>query len=89
MTARAWGEIRSGEVPPPIQRGKRRCLYPFADMEVGHYFDMPRDMGRTRKDNRQASVASAACGYARRHNPAARFITRLVDEHTVRCWRIA
>lgn len=76
---------------PPLPNGQGKPCYPFADMEVGDAFDCPRDQGLTiyGKDNRQKNVATSAAGWARRHNPSARFSVRIIDERTVRCRREA
>ena len=78
-------------VPMPPQRSYRETIYPFADMAVGQHFDAPRDMGKAKgvSDKRQKAINSSASGWAKRHNPTAKFTTRLWDENTVRCWRIA
>ena len=66
------------------------AIYNFGGMEVGDSFTAPRDMGsRGRADSRRASISSAAIQYAKRSNPAAKFTTRIIDDDTVRCWRIA
>lgn len=69
----------------------RKPIYPFAELEVGQHFDAPRDMGRTeRGDRRQGTIIDSARGW-RKYNgkPDHRFTIRLIDEHTVRCTRIA
>lgn len=73
---------------PPLERAR---TYPFPDMEVGDAFDAPRDLGKCPRgcDRRQKSINSAACNWARRNNPSARFTTSLIDENTVRCRRDA
>lgn len=81
-------------VPEKIRSRGRPSLYPFAQMAVGDAFDAPRDLGRIlnsrgemTSDKRQTSVSSSACSYARKHG--GKFTVRLIDENTVRCWRIA
>ena len=78
--------------PPPVEnhRGKPK-LYNFDLMDVGDAFDAPRDMGtgHNKEDKRQNSIGTSANIWAKRHNPTAKFTTRLYDEHTVRCHRIA
>ena len=75
----------------PQRTGGFPSQYPFAKMDVGDAFDAPRDMGSTKlgSDKRRASVAGCASSWARSHNSKVKFVTRLIDEHTVRCWRIA
>lgn len=65
--------------------------YPFAQMDVGDGFDAPRDMGKFKSgtDRRQSSISANARHYVRRHNSAAKFTVRIIDEHTVRCIRTA
>lgn len=77
--------------PRPERQGQTRSLYPFARMQVGQAFDAPRDCGITRRGEckRQRYVCHCARSYALRHNPAARFVTRMVDAQTLRCWRVA
>ena len=82
--------VRQSDEPlPPI--AKPNAIYPFATMEVGDIFDAPRTMGRytSRADARQASIIASAHAWAKRNNPTARFATRIIDEATVRCRRIA
>lgn len=82
-------EIRRNAPPLANRQGSPCC--PFDDMNVGDAFDAPRDQGLTPygKDRRQRNVATSAAAWARRHNPAARFAVRIIDEHTVRCRREA
>lgn len=76
--------------PPPPTR-KRRAIYPLHEMEVGQAFDAPRDMGLTSSntDRRAHAVSCAIYMFRRRRNPSAHFTTRLIDDQTVRCWRVA
>ncbi len=80
-------------IPVPAKRpGRPRVYeYPFAGMEVGDSFSAPRDMGQTKngQDKRQNTIGSCARGYTKRRNPTAKFTVRVVDENTVRCWRVA
>lgn len=76
---------------PPIRRGSRPIKYPFAQMAVGQAFDVPR-CGKRDSDHgclTQRNVSSCANQWRKRHNPSAKFTVRVIDEHTVRCWRIA
>lgn len=82
--------IKNAELPP--NRGRYSAsAYPFAEMGVGDGFDAPRDMGKRQNgtDARQNIISCCARGWAKRHNPNARFTVRLIDENTVRCVRIA
>lgn len=84
-------EINSVRLPAPTKRG-RPTVYPFATMKVGDSFDAPRDQGirisgKSQRDVRCAQVTSAAAAYSRRYG--GKFATRIIDLHTVRCWRIA
>jgi hypothetical protein len=78
-------------IPPFARRGGRPVKYDFAGMDVGRHFDVPRcgqktNGGSCRTQNR---VNSCALQWAKKHNPTARFTVRIIDDHTVRCWRIA
>jgi hypothetical protein len=65
--------------------------YPFAEMKIGDAFDAPRDMGRTRKgaDGRQAHVSKHASTYSSFRDKSFKCATRIIDDNTVRVWRIA
>lgn len=77
-------------IPAPTPNHREKPIYPFAQMEVGDSFDAPRDMGRRQgRDARQAVLLSRAYDYTKKHNPKARFTVRLIDDQTVRVWRIA
>lgn len=68
---------------------RRYHVYPFGKMQVGDSFDVPRDRGYAKdgKDRRAISVKSAACHHSRKYG--GKFTVRLVDENTIRCWRVA
>lgn len=78
------------EAPAPKRKGGgQSAVYPFAHMEVAQAFDAPDDMGkRGHASNRQNSIVNCARGYAKKHNPTARFATRTHDGF-VRCHRVA
>lgn len=80
-------------IPVPPRKGGTGAppIYPFAQMEVGDSFDAPRDMGKRACGtcNRQGSVSNSGISYAKRNNPTAKFSVRIIDENTVRCWRLA
>ena len=80
-------EISKERVDIPTKGGP---LYPFADMKVGEHFDAPRDMGtgKNGSDRRQNSIGTSARGYKKRSGSSAKFTIRVIDENTVRCWRI-
>ena len=85
--------IKNAEIPARCHlngglRGKP-SKYPFADMEVGDGFDMPRDGKAGKSDRAQNMLTSSARNFAKRHNPSAKFIIRVLDETTVRCVRVA
>ena len=63
----------------------------FAAMEVGDSFAVPRagKRGNGVGCKVQNVVSVAARKYVKKQNPAAKFTVRIVDENTVRCWRIA
>lgn len=74
------------ENPGPAYRSK----YPFAEMKPGQAFDVPRNGGRNQwgQDTVQMKVSRSASAYVRRHDPEARFTVRVLDDATIRCWRI-
>lgn len=84
-------QLRTKPARLPIPPIGRKRVYGFADMAVGDHLDMPRDMGADPygRDLRQKSVLAAASKWAKRHNPDARFATRLIDNDTVRYWRVS
>lgn len=85
-------EIIKNTELPPLKAGKGGvAIYPFAAMEVGDGFDAPRDMGegKTGADRRRNSIGVCANRWAKRHNPTAKFTTRLLNDDFVRCVRIA
>jgi len=82
-------KISEEMIPPPLHGRGRKSVYPFDAMRIGQHFDAPRDMGRHNGDARRRAICMAARSYAKRHNPTAKFTTQIIDEHTVRCWRIA
>ena len=77
-------------LPKPRMRGGV-TVYPFPQMEVGDSFALPRDRGQTLTGSckTQNILSSCARNYAKKHNPEARFSIRLIDENTVRVWRVA
>ena len=80
------------DIPPPIDSGRSVMrIYPFADMQPGDCFDAPRDMGRDDQGRckRQRSVLASAAHWKRTRAPDWRFTVRVIDDATVRCWRIA
>ena len=85
--------INQDKIPVPacVRTGGRHAVYPFAQMQVGDSFDAPRDRGDKPNgdDRRRDIISSCANGWAKKHNPTAKFTTRLIDEKTVRCWRVA
>ena len=79
-------------VPLPKPRMRSGVTaYPFPQMEVGDSFAMPRERGYTLtgSDKTQNTLSACARNYAKKHNPNARFSVRLIDENTVRVWRVA
>lgn len=96
LAASLLQQLRDGKLPtagaefPEPCKG-RPALYPFASMAVGDTFDAPRNLGKRPggKCRRQDSVIASAKAWARRNNPEAKFATRLIDDNTVRCKRIA
>jgi hypothetical protein len=53
--------------------------FPFDQMEVGDSFAVPPDVHRT-------TVSIAALRYGRKHGMT--FVTRMVADRTLRCWRV-
>lgn len=82
--------IKNAPPPVPKQTG-RASVYKFDAMEINDAFDAPRDCGKTKdgSDARQNRISNCAGQWAKRKNPSAKFTTRLLDENTVRCHRIA
>lgn len=80
--------IKGAPVP---RKGNKKAVYPFSEMEIGDAFDAPRKGPSVQGswDKTQNIISSCARGYAKRHNPTAKFTVRILDENTVRCWRIA
>jgi hypothetical protein len=72
--------------PPP----KAITHYPFADMEVGDAFDMPR-IGKNNagEDIMQKRICAASRVRSKSRGGLAKFTTRIHDDKTVRCYRIA
>lgn len=89
--ATAFKIVRGSEMPEGIGRPGRLTKYPFKDMEVGDAFDVSRTAGKTSRgdDRAQLLVASSANQWAKRHNPSWKFGTRIIDDSTVRIWRVA
>ena len=84
-------EIKRGApIPPPKAGPGARVPYPFDKMEVGDCFDAAR-IGRKGKGNdiTQTRISAAANAWAKINSPTAKFTTRIIDDKTVRCWRIA
>ena len=90
---RARFSIERGVPIPPVERGGgRHATYPFAQMRVGDSFTVTTSEysnGRRKTAQLQSGLWNLARCYARKHNPAAKFATRKVDDSTVRIWRIA
>lgn len=90
--AEAIEQLRTkpGQLPiPPVKHNPMQ--YPFDDMAVGDHFDRPRDRGVTENnsDRRQKSIMAAAKAWRKRRGSDAQFTTRLIDDNTVRCWRVS
>ena len=83
--------IKGAPIPPAIAGRGSAHKYPFATMEVGDAFDAPRDKGRCPNgaDRAQANLASAAASWALYRKNGYKFTVRIIDENTIRCWRIA
>jgi hypothetical protein len=87
-------EIEKGIPVPPRKAGKGstgESKYPFAEMAVGDSFAVARSgkkVGRSPCATQNA-VNSRAQGWVKKNNPSAKFTIRIIDDKTVRCWRIA
>jgi hypothetical protein len=85
--------IKNAEIPARchLNGGNKRgtSKYPFAKMEVGDGFDVPRDGMYGRNDKTQTKLRGAVRYFTERSNPSAKFIVRILDETTVRCVRVA
>ena len=53
--------------------------YPFAGMQVGDSFAVPKGVGRT-------AVSISALRYSRKHG--GKFTVRLMPDRSLRCWRL-
>jgi hypothetical protein len=78
---------------PPVSGKGRDALYPFAQMDIGDSFAAPAEgytkTGKPRTAERVRGVlVNCARGYAAKHNPTAKFATRVIG-NTVRVWRTA
>jgi hypothetical protein len=72
--------------PPPAPLAK----YPFAGMEVGDAFDCPRcGESSTGSDLAQIRINASASSWNRRRGGKMKFTVRIIDDKTVRCYRIA
>lgn len=74
----------------PIPDARADAAYPFASMEVGDCFDVPRcGRAKDKRDLAQRSIISCAWQWrhSKRGNRDAQFKTKIIDETTVRCWR--
>ena len=84
--------IKDAGPVPPRKSGTwaRRSIYPFAEMEVGDAFDVPRvgQCADGSTDKAQRRVGSGVTAFEKR-NPGTEFTARIWDETTVRCWRVA
>lgn len=79
--SRRVGEwIIDQDVPLPSARAPKKTKYPFAEMEVGESFLIPKK----KTDN----CRSAANQFSRRHQPEWRFSVYKENEKQSRCWRI-
>lgn len=83
-------EIKKGiPVPPKRQPNGNAPVYPFSKMEVGDCFDVPRKGTKYEKnDATQGVVSSASRQFCRNHAPDRKFTVRIIDDSTVRVWRI-
>ena len=76
--------VIQGESPPEAHGRGRPPKYPFADMQIGTYFDVPiSDLNVAVMRNR---LRSACSSYSRSH-PDYRFTVRHIGD-SFRIWRI-
>lgn len=77
-------------IPPP--KYNKDYKYPFLEMEVGDYFDVPRPeeerhWPRPEKYRTTQNVASHIVAFTKKY-PDRKFVTRQIENGTiVRCWR--
>jgi len=89
-------QIERGVPVPPRKRGRgggRDPIYPFAQMRVGDSFEVYLTSQRFTRarptiSTLQSNLGNIARGYAKRHNPSARFTVRKVSDTAVRIWRV-
>jgi len=71
--------IEKGVPLPALRRAGRKSKYPFAEMEPGDSFFV--------KDVKASSLHTSALCFAKRHQPAWKFVTRKVEGGT-HIWRV-
>jgi hypothetical protein len=87
--------IESNIPLPPRKFGTngRPTTYPFAHMRVGDSFEvnLSEYTGKHAKKIEQVmtTIGNCARGYAKRHNPTAKFTTRKMSQTAARIWRTA
>lgn len=65
----------------PVEKTNyRKSKYPYTEMEVGDSFVVPLI-------NRSGAVSSCL-GWGQRQSPIRKFTSRLINETTVRVWRV-
>lgn len=82
-------EVKRDRIDSAPAPDKGCTKYPFAQMDVGCYFDVPRDQGVSSTGRCKATnnLRTSACIYVSRKNPEWQFRVELLDANTVRCWR--
>lgn len=77
-------------IPPIARRGGRPTKYHFAGLAVGQPMDVARCGTVDAKGCRtQRNVSICGIKWAKRNAPGRRFTVRVIDDATVRVWRIA
>ena len=71
-------DVFKAEAPSP--------KYPFAQMQPGDAFDVPR--GSLTLARVQSAVSASARQYAKRNDPEMKFSTNRQDAETIRCRRV-
>jgi hypothetical protein len=93
VAANTYGFVVESGIPmPPRTYGFGFARYPFALMNVGDSFEVPLSSSRSKRPSiakLQSNLHNCAGGYAKAHNPAAKFSIRKTSDTTLRVWRIA
>ena len=76
-------------IPPIARRGGRPAKYDFA-IAVGEHRDVTRSgMVDAKGCRTQRNVSICGIQWAKRNAPGVKFTVRVIDDATVRYWRVA